>query len=312
MTKISSAAYQLRRERKKVKARNAAILERRKVLRELASSRPLEAPTSPRGIPPSPRVSPPVAGTGGGASRASADAYSWFRDREARAPASPRSSETGWRFLAACGWLAFDDAQAEALEVAFVKDARRLCRVPAGRNLLARASVDFDRMLLLDPALPEFAAVADVLPAALPVRRRGPPRAVRLWRYGFDDENPELPFDDDDSEVLSLAARVGRPCCVLYCDSMRAVVVDVAAGQWGDALYALGEDDDAGDLGGAVAVDAAAAAAPPPPGDAEAPVAIASLVAQLVAMGFDDAAARGALARNGSDVGAAALDLVGS
>ena len=137
------------------------------------------------------------------------------------------------------------------------------------------------------------------------MRRTGSPRRVKLWRYSLDDsEAPELPLDEDDSELLSLASQNGRPCVVLY-DSARAVVVDLGANRWSDGLWALGLDDEAGDQGGCVARDDEVL-------ERKDDAADEALVAQLTAMGFGRTMAADALAQTRGSVEDAALLLIGT
>ena len=242
----------------------------------------------------------------------SADAFTWFRDRATRDAPSGK----GWYFLTAEGWTEFGNHQGEVLEAALVKGKRRLVKVPAGHNIQAKCVVDLDRMLVVDPVLPDFASATELLPPALPVRRVADPVTVRTWRYSLHEhEAPSLAFDANDSELLSLAAETGRPCVVLY-DSERAVVVDLAKKRWVDGLFALGVDDDAEEFCGRVKRDADAThtkqglpvaspvpSAPPCPED--------DLCAQLVAMGFDRTQAAVALVACDDDVEEAAMVLSG-
>ena len=293
MTKLVFLNRADRKERRRIKKKNAAIRARKKILAELPTARPVKPSAPQLPVPRSDEI------------QAAADAFTWFRDRgEADAKPGP-----GWSFLASAGWSPFDAAQAEKLEDALVVGAKRLVKVPAGASLLERAAVDLDRMLLLDPVLADVLCAGGVLPPALPVRRTGSPRRVKLWRYSLDDsEAPELPLDEDDSELLSLASQNGRPCVVLY-DSARAVVVDLGANRWSDGLWALGLDDEAGDQGGCVARDDEVLEKPrETPTDA----ADEALVAQLTAMGFGRTMAADALAQTRGSVEDAALLLIGT
>ena len=223
-----------RKECKRVKARNEER-RRRQILRELALDGAADREETPskdspsrmkiRGLAPALQQSSDSRDAASKAGLVNASStrrrrggrvrprrYVWFRDRHH----CPPPKRPGWSFLSPMGWTLFDSDQTEALELAFVTGARRTCKVPAGATVLERAVVDLDRMLLVDPVLTEFHSSTDLLPPALPVRRCAQSERVVTWRYSLDDAAaPDLPFDANDSEVLTLAQQSGRPCVVL-------------------------------------------------------------------------------------------------
>lgn len=238
----------------------------------------------------------------------SIETFIWFRDLDGAVEAAE-----GWHFLSAASWLEFSPAQADALEATLVSTSERLVRVPPGHNILEAAWVDLDRMLILDPALPDFAATAHALPPGLPVARRATPRSewTRWWytRSLDDDDDDWRCFDDADAELLSLACQADRPCAVLY-GSARAIVVEFNTMQWSDCLWACGFDDEDAAFEGRVKRDDDAAAIAPLDSDEDEseddtgqvvardnPRFFQAQLEELVAMGFDWHQARAALGR---------------
>lgn len=177
------------------------------------------------------------------AMQTSIEAFVWYRDLQNEAPFDERL-DPGWHFLTAAGWLKFSRVQADMLEARMASTNSRLIKVPSGKNIAQAAWVDLDRMLLLDPDVPEFASTERVLPVALPVLRVAAPQSLIHWRYTLAVDshgNDWYEFDESDCELLSLAMHSNRPCTVLY-GSARAVVVDFRTMQWSDCLWACGFD----------------------------------------------------------------------
>ena len=310
MTYLAYKRLTTRRKNAKIEARN----QQRRTLKELAER---------RGDTPNKGPSPGKAKTRlelralAPTLQGSADAFTWFRDRTTKAAPNGR----GWYFLTAEGWTEFGPQQCEVIEKNFTRDKQRLVKVPAGHNIVEKCVVDLDRMLVVDPILPDFASATEPLPPALPIRRVANPDAVKKWRYSLSvDEAPSQEFDANDSELLSLASETGRPCVVLY-DSDRAIVVDLAKKRWVDGLFALGVDDDAEEFSGRVKKDARVTERDLPVATPVTPSAPSrydeelnsedDLCAQLVAMGFDRQKAAVALVATDGDVEEAAMVLSG-